>query len=1378
MTGKKNPYVGPRAFRPDETLYGRDDESRALLDLLIAERIVLLYSPSGAGKTSLIQAKVIAQMRAEDYQVLPIVRPGADVDTLERPDLGNPFVARVIATCEDGKPDGEPPLANVPGITLASYLSQRSWIRGDARLKLLIFDQFEEVLTSSQLDKDKADFFAQLGDALRNQEIWALFAMREEYSAELDSYRHLLPTRLASHFRLQLLGPEAAEKAIRNPAESVGVRFDEQAVGQLVRELATVRERSGDDVVIERRLPIIEPFYLQIVCHQLWERKVLPETRLITSADLNRDAAGQVDGGGIGAQTAERHGRTGGIVEQALEEYYATVVREVAADGGVAERRIREWLGRELVTSRGLRRQVARGQHETAGLANELVEALARRLLLRNDSRSGTQWYEVAHDRLVEMILAGNDGWFVQHLAPFQLRAVHWDLLRHHGATNLAKNELLKGYDLREAEEWRRLHPEADASAVDEEFLRDSADAWAVGRWKRQLQVGVVTLMMLLVGAGSWWVLREAELNKKLTTQGAWVRASALLSASASEKWRGHDHELASLLAIQAYRLTAGQKQEGGLAYQEEERLRGALQTRPFAFGATVIAPEAANGVGENGVALWLSSQPGVVAVRTGPRSLVLRSFSGGPRDLRSIALADHLVGAAFENDNRRLAVLTRSHLEVHALASGSGSAGHSKPLFVPLSSAPRGPFCLSGDGAVAAIVVGSGDVVEVGSLNPGMSTAIAPLSASTFPAGTVITALACDGKGDLLAWGSARGDVGLVSLANSRSLWVSHNRFEDWPGSLKSTLKDRYSVMDLAVSAVHYLPKSQRLLAIYRQGPPRLYDLRANGRMADARYLLPNRRSAIALEIAQDRGRATRNIVSLPRYLSADASTDERWVAVGGARGEIGLWDLDSLTTEVDQECKQGGLRACTSRVYTADYKEIAGLDGNVGAIRWALPSMPPTGDAAASSNGADGRWLIAANARGNLRWWSLGGLQGVGYESHRTWDAQPAVVYAIAFLASTRDDSDGGALRLAFGGTLNAGVLRVVPRDLSVTKDPSLQIPPRIRSLATDGERRRLVIATGKVDSEKWAQPQPQYSWLLDLSEGAGGKAVPLPGDVHKDGQWAALANAQGNLLLTAGFDGAAIIWRQSEHGVWEAESLVDASPEDRRSAILSAALGSDDRELVLGTFGGKVRRWRDEGGRFVEQELLLDARDPIRALAYSPDGKRLVAGDENGLLQVWSITGGKYKPKSLVPAHKGTIYAASFGADGRLLTGGSDGRVYLWSEVGGSFDRQHRLGLEGPRGEVVSVAFAPTGDLVAASDADGYVHLWALGMPGLVEQACAVLGRNLSWKEWQRYMGESDYECTCPSLSPGPDVKQAARNKARGCGQISKPKPEAVR
>ena len=35
-----------------------------------------MYSPSGAGKTSLIQASVIPAMKDEDFHVLPLVRPG------------------------------------------------------------------------------------------------------------------------------------------------------------------------------------------------------------------------------------------------------------------------------------------------------------------------------------------------------------------------------------------------------------------------------------------------------------------------------------------------------------------------------------------------------------------------------------------------------------------------------------------------------------------------------------------------------------------------------------------------------------------------------------------------------------------------------------------------------------------------------------------------------------------------------------------------------------------------------------------------------------------------------------------------------------------------------------------------------------------------------------------------------------------------------------------------------------------------------------------------------------------------------------------------------------------------------------------------------
>ena len=46
------PYVGPRPFKlAEKFFYGRDAEIRELRDLLVARHIVLLYSPSGAGKT-------------------------------------------------------------------------------------------------------------------------------------------------------------------------------------------------------------------------------------------------------------------------------------------------------------------------------------------------------------------------------------------------------------------------------------------------------------------------------------------------------------------------------------------------------------------------------------------------------------------------------------------------------------------------------------------------------------------------------------------------------------------------------------------------------------------------------------------------------------------------------------------------------------------------------------------------------------------------------------------------------------------------------------------------------------------------------------------------------------------------------------------------------------------------------------------------------------------------------------------------------------------------------------------------------------------------------------------------------------------------------
>ena len=66
-----NPFVGPRPLQSGQAIYGRNRELRDLRNLLIAERIVVLYSPSGAGKTSLIQAGLIGKLQESGSRCSP-----------------------------------------------------------------------------------------------------------------------------------------------------------------------------------------------------------------------------------------------------------------------------------------------------------------------------------------------------------------------------------------------------------------------------------------------------------------------------------------------------------------------------------------------------------------------------------------------------------------------------------------------------------------------------------------------------------------------------------------------------------------------------------------------------------------------------------------------------------------------------------------------------------------------------------------------------------------------------------------------------------------------------------------------------------------------------------------------------------------------------------------------------------------------------------------------------------------------------------------------------------------------------------------------------------------------------------------------------------
>ena len=217
----QNPYVGPRSFLPGERLYGRDRESAELLDLLISQRIVLLYSPSGAGKSSLINATIINEMINQGFNVLPVVRVNQTLpDGIGLDSSFNRYVYSALLSMESELTEFKQ-LSNeqLYELSISAYLNEHMGERAVAHSEafdeapplLLVFDQLEEIITLDPTDRTaKQEFFRQVGDALQDQNIWALFVIREDYIAALDPYLRFVPTRLSNRFRLDLLEARGA----------------------------------------------------------------------------------------------------------------------------------------------------------------------------------------------------------------------------------------------------------------------------------------------------------------------------------------------------------------------------------------------------------------------------------------------------------------------------------------------------------------------------------------------------------------------------------------------------------------------------------------------------------------------------------------------------------------------------------------------------------------------------------------------------------------------------------------------------------------------------------------------------------------------------------------------------------------------------------------------------------------------------------------------------------------------------------------------------------------------------------------------------------------------------------------------------------------
>lgn len=291
---RRYPGLSPFSADQKDIFFGREKEIRELSKLIFVERKVLLYSKSGYGKTSLLNAGVIPALKKYDNLEFIKIRFYAHTKGGETP-------ARIFLNTISQHPEISRSMA--AGSALDNLFSgheddfwvwfKKNQLLGDPqKTYTLVFDQFEELFTypEDQVSEFKArlseiiltdrlpPFFKDIEDKIFSADpaigdeklemfykpvnIKAVFSMRSDRLSELNYLTPEISDIQKVFYELKLLGIDQAREALLSPSghageyESKPFRFDEAAEKKILQALSAGKDK-------------IELTQLQILCHRI-----------------------------------------------------------------------------------------------------------------------------------------------------------------------------------------------------------------------------------------------------------------------------------------------------------------------------------------------------------------------------------------------------------------------------------------------------------------------------------------------------------------------------------------------------------------------------------------------------------------------------------------------------------------------------------------------------------------------------------------------------------------------------------------------------------------------------------------------------------------------------------------------------------------------------------------------------------------------------------------------------------------------------------------------------------------------------------------------------------------------------------------------------
>ncbi len=462
----RGPYPGLSSFTEEdaEVFFGREAEVEALWERLQRQRLLALIGPSGAGKTSFLQAGLLPS-RPEGWGGV-LCQPGnAPLVALSRalvPELsGDMDALRELVHLE------EPEAA-------LSVLGRWRRRHGEA---LLIVDQFEELFTLNPPEAQER-FGELLGRLASEADVHVLLSMRDDFLFRCHDHDALEPV----FSELTPLGPPTGatlRRALVHPALTHGFRFEDDA---LVEEMLS-------EVVEERgALPL-----LAFAVSRLWEKR-----------DHDRKLL-----------TREAYEEIGGVVGALAQHAEATMDRIGSKHQGL----VRE-IFRNLVTAQGTRAAIDREELLSAFPERRVAEEVLARLI---DARLLTSYEvegqedEASHHRIEVVHESLLTAWprLVRWQAQDEEGAVLRDQLKqaaHLWEERGRTDDLLwTGTAFQEYQLWRGRYPGA-LTALEEDFAAAMAERAARQKRRRRLVAGFVVAAAVVVATitGALWRRSEA----------------------------------------------------------------------------------------------------------------------------------------------------------------------------------------------------------------------------------------------------------------------------------------------------------------------------------------------------------------------------------------------------------------------------------------------------------------------------------------------------------------------------------------------------------------------------------------------------------------------------------------------------------------------------------------------------------------------------------------------------------------------------------------------------------------------------------------------------------------------------------------------------